>query len=118
MSKTFIEIFENKMTRIFFLFAICCCILGALVQWIGLPSIDHDELEAIRWGATKSWFVDKHPPLVGFVSYWWAKFTGFNNLGIFLLSKIFALSSLIIFYSLNRQFLSIHFSLIASAAYG
>ena len=118
MSKTFIEIFENKMTRIFFLFAICCCILGALVQWIGLPSIDHDELEAIRWGATKSWFVDKHPPLVGFVSFWWAKFTGFNNLGIFLLSKIFALSSLIIIYSLNRQFLSIHFSLIATAAYG
>ncbi len=117
MSNTFIEIFEDRMTRIFFLFAICCCILGALVQWVGLPSIDHDELEAVRWGATKSWFVDKHPPLVGFISYWWAKFTGFNNLGFFLLSKIFAISSLIIIYSLNRQFLSIHFSLIATAAY-
>jgi len=117
MSNTFFEIFENKITRVFFLFVIFCCILGALVQWVGLPSIDHDELEAIRWGATKSWFVDKHPPLVGFISYWWAKFTGFNNFGFFLLSKIFAISSLIIIYSLNRQFLSINFSLIATAAY-
>ena len=117
MSNTFTEIFEDKMTRMFFLFAICCCIIGSLVQWVGLPSIDHDELEAVRWGATKSWFVDKHPPLVGFISYWWAKFTGFNNLGFFLISKIFAISSLIIIYSLNRQFLSIHFSLIATASY-
>ena len=63
-------------------------ILSAIVQWLGLPSIDHDELEAVRWGATKSWFVDKHPPFVGFIAFWWAELTGYSNLAFFLLSKI------------------------------
>jgi len=118
MRNTINEILSNNTTRMFFLYAISCCLIGALIQWVGLPSIDHDELEAVRWGATKSWFVDKHPPLVGFISYWWAKCTNFNNLPFFLLSKIIAIVSLITIYALNRQFLTIHSSLVATAAYG
>ena len=111
------EILSNKDVKNFFYFIITCCSIGAALQWLALPSIDHDELEAVRWGATKSWFVDKHPPLVGIVSFWWAKLTNFSNLAFFILSKINAVFAIFVIYSLNRCFLSIHLALISTAAY-
>mgnify|MGYP001286723540 CR=1 FL=1 len=103
--------------QIFFLFVSNIAILSAIVQWLGLPSIDHDELEAVRWGATKSWFVDKHPPFVGFIAFWWAELTGYSNLAFFLLSKINAILALLVIYKLNKYFLTSKLSLIATASY-
>lgn len=117
MIVTIKEILNNKDVKKFFYFITICCSIGATLQWLALPSIDHDELEAVRWGATKSWFVDKHPPLVGIISFWWAKLTNFSNLAFFILSKINAILAIFVIYSLNRCFLSIHLALISTAAY-
>ena len=111
------EILNNNDVKKFFYFIIICCSIAAILQWLALPSIDHDELEAVRWGATKSWFIDKHPPLVGIISFWWAKLTNFSNLAFFILSKINAILAIFVIYSLNRCFLSIHLALISTAAY-
>ena len=91
--------------------------MGAIIQWLGLPSIDHDELEAVRWGAAKSWFVDKHPPLVGFVAYNWAKLTLFSNFAFFALSKLNALIALFVIYRLNKLFLSTQLAIVSTASY-
>ena len=91
--------------------------MGAIIQWLGLPSIDHDELEAVRWGATKSWFVDKHTPLVGFVAYNWAKLTLFSNFAFFALSKLNALIALFVIYRLNKLFLSTQLAIVSTASY-
>ena len=107
----------SNEVQIFFWFIFLCVLLSASIQWLGLPSIDHDELEAVRWGATKSWFVDKHPPLVGFIAFYWAEFTLYSNFAFFILSKLNALLAVFIIYKLNRQFLSKHLSLIATASY-
>ena len=96
---------------------IVCVFIGTIIQWLGLPSIDHDELEAVRWGATKSWFVDKHPPLVGFVAYNWAKLTLFSNFAFFALSKLNALIALFVIYRLNKIFLSTQLAIISTASY-
>jgi hypothetical protein len=111
------EILSDRSTRGFFLFAAIVAAVTALEQWLGLPSIDHDELEAIRWGAAHSWFVDKHPPLLGIVAINWAELTGFSTLGFFFLSKVNAIMALVILHLLNRQFLKPAAALVATAAY-
>ena len=111
------KIISLNEVQSFFYFAIFCALFSAILQWLGMPSIDHDELEAVRWGAAKSWFVDKHPPLVGFISFWWAEFTQYSNLAFFILSKINAIIALFVIFKLNRYFLSPNLSLVATAAY-
>ena len=111
------EILSDRSTRRFFLFAAIVAAVTALEQWLGLPSIDHDELEAIRWGAAHSWFVDKHPPLLGMVAIRWAELTGFSTLGFFFLSKINAILALVVLHLLNLRFLKPAAALVATAAY-
>lgn len=117
MARMLREILSDRSTRGFFIFAAIVATVTALEQWLGLPSIDHDELEAIRWGAAHSWFVDKHPPLLGMVAIHWAELTGFSTLGFFLLSKINAILALVVLHLLNRRFLKPAAALVATAAY-
>lgn len=100
-----------------FTWAFCLLLAMAFMQYLFLPNIDHDEMEAVRWGAEHSWLHDRHPPLLGFIGYNFARLTQYSDFAFFILSKINALVGLSVMYWMSREFVPHRSALLATACY-
>ena len=103
--------------KYFFLFIVLLLVFSLVLQWLGKNTLDHDELEAVRWGLASSWVVDKHPPLTGWIGHFWAMATGYSTFFFLLFSKLNAFVALIMIYLLNREFLSPKLALLSVAVF-
>lgn len=103
--------------KAFFVYTAIMLLIMALAQYAFLPNIDHDELEGLRWGATGAWLDDKHPPLLGFVLRAWVNIFGFNDLAVYMSSKVNALIGLWTVYLVSRQFVDRTRAVLSAATY-
>ena len=87
------------------------------LQWAGQVNIDIDEQIIIGSGSGRAWLADLHPPLPAFLSYNFAKLTGYSTVAFFLVSKVNSLVALWVIYLLNREFLPNRLALLATATY-
>ncbi len=108
---------REQTQKFFFLFIALLLVFSLVLQWLGKNTLDHDELESVRWGLASSWVVDKHPPLTGWIGNFWAMATGYSTFFFLLFSKLNAFLALVIIYILNREFLTPKLALLSVAVF-
>lgn len=77
--------------------------------WSLIPLLRHslpmDSIEAIVWGNYCDWGTNKHPPLSGFLAYWFYTFGGHSHYAVYALSQCCVLIGFIYIYKLARRLL-------------
>lgn len=88
---------------------ICFLTLHFLV-WTLLPllrySLPMDSIEAVVWGQYCDFGTNKHPPLSGFLAYWFYALGGGRHIMIYALSQVCVLLGFVYIYKLACNFLS------------
>ncbi|MDR0932983.1 MAG: glycosyltransferase family 39 protein [Victivallales bacterium] len=69
-----------------------------------------DTLEALTWGAQGEWGHFKHPPLSGWIGYWFSVLTGHGDWGLYLLSQLCLAIGVWFAYLLGKEFWSDKYS--------
>lgn len=97
------------MIKCFKNYPLTCFLIVHFLVWSILPllrdSLPMDSIEAVVWGWYCDWGTNKHPPLSGFVTYWFYVFGGKTHYAIYALSQICVLLGFVYVYKLATFFL-------------
>ena len=96
------KIKENKIFIIF--------LIIHLLIWSILPLIRHllpvDAMEGIVWGSQHDFGTHKHPPLFGWIIYFFYNLFNHSDFIVYFISQIFVLIGFIYIYKLAKLFMS------------
>lgn len=112
-----IAMWWNKQTflqKFFVLFLIFSGIFWVLVPASYFVSLPYDPPETLLWGSTFNWGNAKHPPMSGYMLYYFCKLFNFHHFAIFLLGQICMIIGYIYTYKLARCFFDRDKSVISS----
>lgn len=94
-------------------------LLYSFIVWSIVPmlrqSLSMDTQEAMVWGKYCLWGTTKHPPLSGWVAYWFYMLFGQSDKVMYGLSQLFVLLGAAYIYKLARCFLSETAAILATA---
>ncbi|WP_210669871.1 glycosyltransferase family 39 protein [Helicobacter fennelliae] len=104
---------DSQESRILFVFLLC-----HFVVWSFLPFmrgvIPLDCVEALSWGKNFVFGTDKHPPLSGWLAYYFYVLCFKLPESVYILSQIFVVLGLVYIYKIAQFFLSYKYALFAT----
>ena len=105
---------QSFLQKFFILFLILSGIMWVLVPASYTVSLPVDPPETLMWGSAFNWGNAKHPPMSGYMLFYFCKLFGFHHFAIFLLGEICLFAGLIYVYKLARCFFDRDKSVIAA----
>lgn len=95
---------QTFLQKFFILFLIFSGLMWVLVPVSYAVSLPYDPPETLLWGSTFNWGNAKHPPMSGYMLFYFCKLFGFKHFAIFLLGQLCLACGLIYVYKLARCF--------------
>lgn len=104
MRNVFCEIKKDFSLKFFFYFLLFSGIMWVLIPTSYYEALHYDPAETLMWGSTFNLGNAKHPPMAGYMLYWFCSLFRFHNFSVFLLSQIVVTIGFVYIYRLSRCF--------------